>query len=149
MKVELAQELLNELGSSIEKLETQNAALLQFLKDKGVVAEAEFAPYLEQAGKASSVRWRAARVRLEYLISGEQQAEEKAAEKERRPTGGEQAWDQAHEAAEKAKNGDNGSNPQAQGEKTGTNTAAQSTGSQSDTDRSGTQVESNTEKSKV
>jgi hypothetical protein len=147
MKVELAQELLNELGSSVEKLETQHAALLQFLKDKGVVAEAEFAPYLEQASKASSVRWRAARVRLEYLISAEQQAEEKAAEKERRPTGGEQAWDKAHEEGAKAKNGDS-SSTSPQGEKAGADAPGQGAGMQAKNEQSSIEAQSNTEKSK-
>ncbi len=83
MNVDLAQELLNELGSSIESLESQQAALLQFLKDDGVVTDEQFAPYLAQAGHASSVRWRAARIRLEHLFSAEKQKEEQLAENER------------------------------------------------------------------
>jgi uncharacterized membrane-anchored protein len=86
MNADLAQELLNELGSSLENLETQQAALLQFLKDTGVIKDEQFAPYLTQAGKASSVRWRAARVRLDSLISRERDEEEKRAEKEKHPT---------------------------------------------------------------
>ena len=39
MNVHLAEELLNELGSSLEALETQNAALFQFLKDKSIVTD--------------------------------------------------------------------------------------------------------------
>jgi|GEM_PF-5355509 len=35
MNSHLAQELLNELGSSLESLETRNTALLQFLNDRG------------------------------------------------------------------------------------------------------------------
>lgn len=69
MDVQLAQELLNELGSSLESLETQQAALVQLLKEKGIVTDKELAPYLNQAGNASSVRWRAAHVRLEHLFS--------------------------------------------------------------------------------
>jgi hypothetical protein len=61
MNVHLAQELLNELGSSLENLEAQQSALLQFLKEKGVVTDDQLAPYLNQAGNASNVRWRAAR----------------------------------------------------------------------------------------
>jgi len=56
MDVHLAEELLNELGSSLEMLETQQGALLQFLKDKGVITDEQFAPYLTQAGNASNVR---------------------------------------------------------------------------------------------
>jgi hypothetical protein len=69
MDADLAQELLNKLGSSLESLETQQAVLMQFLKEKGIVTDEQLAPYLSQAGNASSVRWRAARVRLERLIA--------------------------------------------------------------------------------
>lgn len=84
MNVDLAQELLNELGSSLEKLEGQHAALFQFLKDKGVIADDEFARYLAEAGNTSGVRWRAARLRLDSLISNERQKMEKGQEEERR-----------------------------------------------------------------
>ena len=78
MDVHMAQELLNELGSSLENLETQQAALLQLLKDKRIVTNEELAPYLNQAGNASSVRWRAAHLRLEHIFSA-------AAQKEQQP----------------------------------------------------------------
>src|ERR1700683_3609823 len=79
MNVHLAQELLNELGSSLENLEAQQSALLQFLKEKGVVTDDQLAPYLNQAGNASNVRWRAARVRLERIFSAETEKEPTAA----------------------------------------------------------------------
>ncbi len=84
MNVELAEELVDALGSSLEDLEAGQAALIQFLKDQGIVTEDQFAAYLKQAGKASSVRWRAARVRLQHLIEGEKAREEKAAEEKKR-----------------------------------------------------------------
>jgi hypothetical protein len=90
MNVDLAQELLNELGSSLENVETQHAALLQFLKDNDIVTDEQLAPYLAQAGKASSVRWRVARIRLERLFSTEKQQEEQLAEKGLHKTGGAQ-----------------------------------------------------------
>lgn len=65
----IAQEILDEVFSSLEALETQSAALLQFVKDKGLASEQELAPYFEQAGNASNIRWRAARVRIDYLLS--------------------------------------------------------------------------------
>jgi hypothetical protein len=103
MNAELARELLNELGSSLESLETQYAALLQFMSDKGIVTEGEFAPYLDRAGKASSVRWRAARVRLERLFSAEKMKEEMAAEKERGSTDGAQASNKTAEDGTKVR----------------------------------------------
>jgi len=53
----------------VETLDTQSTAILQFLKAKGIGSEADLAPYFEEAGNASSVRWRAVRVRIDYLIS--------------------------------------------------------------------------------
>jgi hypothetical protein len=79
------------LGSSLESLETQHAALLQLLKDDGIVTDDKLSRYLTQAGKASGVRWRAARVRLEHLFSTEKQKEEQLAEKEQHPADATQA----------------------------------------------------------
>jgi hypothetical protein len=91
MNVDMAQELLNVLGSSLENLETQYAALLQFLKDKEILTDDQFAPYLAQADKASNVRWLAARIRLESLFRNERQKEETFRENELHKTGAEQA----------------------------------------------------------
>ncbi len=63
MDEKIVQEVLHSLFSSLEALDTQSTAVLQFLKDKGLVNDEEFKPYLEQAGNASGVRWLAARVR--------------------------------------------------------------------------------------
>lgn len=76
MNESVMQEIVQQLFSSLEALETQSTAILQFLKDKGLADEQELAPYLEQAGNASSVRWRAARVRIDYLISSAAKAAE-------------------------------------------------------------------------
>ena len=80
MNIDVIQELVNELTSSVEDIETQQRALVQFLKDRGDFTDEQFAGYLSQAGKASSVRWRAVRVRLDHLLEGEKAREEKAAE---------------------------------------------------------------------
>src|ERR1700720_4730076 len=62
-------EILDELFSLLESLETQNLALTQFLKDQGIATDEKLAPYLDRAGNASSVKWRAARARMQYLLS--------------------------------------------------------------------------------
>jgi len=90
MDVQVAQELLNELGSSLENLEALQAALMQFLKDKRIVTDEELAPYLNQAGNASSVRWRAAHVRLEHLFSAAAQKEQQTVKPEERRAAGTQ-----------------------------------------------------------
>ena len=62
-------EILDELFSLLETLETQSLALTHFLKDQGIATEEKLAPYLDRAGNASSVKWRAARARMQYLLS--------------------------------------------------------------------------------
>ena len=93
MNIEFLQEMLGALGSSLEKVEANQAALLQFIKDKGLLSEEEFAPYLAQAETTSGVRWRAVRVRLDSLIAKEQEREERAREEKAAPKkpGSEQA----------------------------------------------------------
>jgi hypothetical protein len=76
MNSEAAKEIFNELFSHLERLETQSEAILQFLKEKKRVTDKQLAPYLEQAGNASNVRWRAARVRIEHLLAPEHPEEE-------------------------------------------------------------------------
>jgi hypothetical protein len=63
------QEILDELFSALETLETQNGAMLQFLKNQGLAKDDEFAALLRGAGKASNVRWRATRARVNHLLS--------------------------------------------------------------------------------
>ena len=71
MNNEAMKEVLNELFSHLERLETQNEAILQFLKEKKRVTDKQLAPYLEQAGNASNVKWRAARVRINHFLEPE------------------------------------------------------------------------------
>src|SRR6266481_1286799 len=80
--INFVQEIFHDLFSSMEALETQSTAVLQFLKDKGIATDKELASHLEQAGNASSVRWRGVRVRADYLFSSAVKAAEQAAEKE-------------------------------------------------------------------
>ena len=83
MDESLVQEILHELFSSFERLETQSSAILQFLKDKGIATDEDLAPYLERAGNASGVRWLAARVRIDHLISGAMKAEEEQSKQQK------------------------------------------------------------------
>src|SRR5467141_1373920 len=80
--INFVQEIFHDLFSSMEALETQNTAVLQFLKDKGIATDEELASHLEQAGDASSVRWRGVRVRADYLFASAIKAAEQAAERE-------------------------------------------------------------------
>jgi hypothetical protein len=62
-------EILDELFSLLESVETQSLALTQFLKDQGIATDEKLTPYLDRAGNTSSVKWRAARARMQYLLS--------------------------------------------------------------------------------
>lgn len=63
------EQVISDLFQYLESLETKSASVLQFLKDKGLATDEEFSRYLEQAGEASNVKWRAARVRMEHLFA--------------------------------------------------------------------------------
>jgi hypothetical protein len=67
-------EAFSDLLAYLEFLETQTRALLQLLKDNGIVTDEKLAPYLEQASKASDVRMRAARARIDHLFSADEEA---------------------------------------------------------------------------
>jgi hypothetical protein len=90
MDEKIVEQIIDELFASFERSETQSAALQLFLKDQKIATEEKLAPYFEQAGRISEVRWRAARVRMNALIgsaikSAEPQPEKKkpAAEQEK------------------------------------------------------------------
>jgi hypothetical protein len=82
----ITDEILEELSSTLQRVEAQSTAVLELIKEKGIVKEDELAPYLQRANEASSVRWRATRVRIAHLLSGlekrEQQAKDEAKEKD-------------------------------------------------------------------
>ena len=76
-------EVFEGLFELLENLETQNVAILQFLKDNAGATDEKLKPYLDQAGNAASVKWRAHRARMEHLFSPIPQAakDQKEAEK--------------------------------------------------------------------
>ena len=69
-----AKEAFADLLTHLEHLETVTGAILQFMKENGIATEEKLAPYLEQASKASDVRMRAARARMEHLFSADETA---------------------------------------------------------------------------
>ena len=81
MEEKIVQEILDELVPSLEALETQSAALLQFIKSKKLASPEDLAPFVQQATNASTVRWRAVRLRMERLLSSAAKAEETEAKK--------------------------------------------------------------------
>jgi len=62
-------EILSDLFALLEAQETNSTAVLQLLKDQGIASDEKLSTYLDQAGKASNVKWRAVRMRMEYLLT--------------------------------------------------------------------------------
>lgn len=99
MDEKIVEQILDELFSSFEKLETESAAILLFLKDQGIATQEKLAPYLEQSSKMSEVRWRAARVRMGSLLASAMKTAEPPAEKAKK-TASDQEKAQAEPKAE-------------------------------------------------
>jgi len=109
----ITDEILEELSSALQRVEAQSSAILEVVKDKGIVKEDELAPYLERANAASSVRWRATRVRLERLLSGLEKRQE--AKEVRKEDGQKSNAEKANEPKSTAKREiDEGPQPQSQ-----------------------------------
>ena len=96
----ITDEILEELSSTLQRVEAQSSAILEFVKDKGMVKEDELAAYLDRANAASSVRWRATRVRLEKLFSGLEKKQQQQ-EELRKQAAQEPKTDEQQEAARK------------------------------------------------
>jgi hypothetical protein len=99
IKVEVLKEIFDQMFTLLESLETQSMAALAYLKEEGRATDKKLRPHMEQAANASSVKWRAARVRMEYLLtpikagskteekSGESGAQEAGGKKEEQSAG--------------------------------------------------------------
>ena len=80
MDPEIVEQIFDEMIPTFQSLEAQSAAIMQFLKDKGIASDDQLAPYLEQAANASSVRWRVARLRMARLLAAADKSEKAAKE---------------------------------------------------------------------
>jgi hypothetical protein len=69
MQPDTLKEVLGELFALLETQETNSTAVLQLLKDQGIASDEKLSTYLDEAGKASNVKWRAARMRMEHLLT--------------------------------------------------------------------------------
>ncbi len=69
MIVPPAEQVFEELLPYLEVLDSRIGGIVQLLKDKGITTSKKFAKYVQQADKASQVRERGLRVRMEYLFS--------------------------------------------------------------------------------
>jgi hypothetical protein len=76
------QQILDEVFGSLEPLDAQCAAVVRFLKAKGLATEEEFAPFLAQAANAASVRWLGVRVRTAALIANAMRSAEDSSQGE-------------------------------------------------------------------
>jgi hypothetical protein len=107
MDPHLAEQLLDELLPTFEAIDTQSSAVLEFLKTNRIAREDQLAPFLEQAKKASTTRWRALRLRVERLLSlAERSAEgaESTPPKKNLPAGQAQTAPSQTEVQPQAKN---------------------------------------------
>ena len=95
-------EIIEELSSTLQRIDTQSAAVLAIIKAKGLATDEELASYLQRAAAASNVRWRAIRVRVEYLLAGREKNEvnaegEEKVEADAGSRGGEQEAERSDE----------------------------------------------------
>jgi hypothetical protein len=95
-------QLFDDLFTLLEAQETQTIAVMELLRDAGIASEEKMKPYLERAGNAASVKWRAARVRMEYLLTPVQKKKEgEKAEEGKEKKGAEAFWENKPEGEKK------------------------------------------------
>ena len=69
MTTDPAEQVFEELLPYLETLDAQIGAIVQALKDKGVITSEGFAKLVQKADMASDIRERGLRVRMEFLFS--------------------------------------------------------------------------------
>jgi hypothetical protein len=86
-------EILDDFASTFQASETRSLAIERFLKNKKIASEDELKPFLEEAGNASEIEWRATRLRLHHLFMSAIDAVQEAAQESARKAaaGGEAA----------------------------------------------------------
>jgi len=65
----LIDEILDAVLPPIEAAESQTAAVIQLLRERGILNDDDFARFQEQAENASEIRSRAMRLRLKRILS--------------------------------------------------------------------------------
>lgn len=94
-------QLFDDLFTLLEAQETQTIAVMELLRDAGIGSEEKMKPYLERAGNAASVKWRAARVRMEYLLTPVNKKEDEKKEEGKEKKGAEAFWENKPEGEKK------------------------------------------------
>lgn len=105
MNSDTVKKLLDEFYPQLEALETQCTAIQQFLTDQRLATDEQLAPYLERAGKTSSVKWLANRLRMEHLLTSavkETEPAEEPTEKHAETASTDNAEEDSEKAPEKA-----------------------------------------------
>jgi len=125
MDADALKKAFNELYPHLEWQQTQITALLEFLTAKGIITDQEFDPFVEEAGKRSSVKWLAARLRVEHALSESKEEEEKPAEISTKPPAEEPEEERAQanesqQPAEKAEQNVSGEEKDGEAEEDGT-----------------------------
>lgn len=69
MNTDPAEQVFEELLPYLETLDAQIGAIIQALKNKGVITSEGFTKLVQNADMASDVRERGLRVRMEFLFS--------------------------------------------------------------------------------
>lgn len=69
-----SKEAFNDLLAYVEQVDTRIGAVLQFLRENGTITDEKLASYLEHASKASDVRRRAMRARIDHLFTADEKA---------------------------------------------------------------------------